>query len=264
MTTIDTQDLLDGLIAKAKARGADAADAILVNSTALSHAERFGKPEHLERAESRDAGLRVFFGKQQAVASSNDWDAASLDEMVDRAVAMAKVVPEDPFCGLADPDELFRGATPDLEIHDPVEPSAQALIERAHAAEQAALAVKGVTNSEGAESSWSNNEVTLAATNGFNARYAISRHGVGVSVIAGEGTAMERDYEFSSTVYGADLDDSETVGRAAGERAVKRLNPRKGATTTAPRWPQRLYRTRTLSSSWRTRTTGWRPMRVQK
>ena len=234
MTSTNAQDLLDGLIAKAKARGADAADAILVNSTALSHAERFGKPEHLERAESRDAGLRVFFGKQQAVASSNDWDAASLDELVDRAVAMARVVPEDPYCGLANPDELFQGAAHDLEIHDPVEPSAESLIERAHVAEQAALAVKGVTNSEGAETSWSNNEVTLASSNGFNATYAISRHGVGVSVIAGEGTAMERDYDFSSTVYGADLDDPERVGRAAGERAVKRLNPRKGATTTAP------------------------------
>jgi PmbA protein len=234
MTLTNAQDLLDGLIAKAKARGADAADAVLVNVTALSHAERFGKPEHLERAESRDAGLRVFFGKQQAVASSNDWDAASLDEMVDRAIAMARVVPEDPNCGLADPDQLFQGEAPNLDTHDPEEPSAEVLIARAHDAEQAALAVKGVTNSEGAEASWSNSEVTLAASNGFNATYATSRHGVGVSIVAGEGTEMERDYEFSSAVYGADLDDSKTVGRAAGERVMKRLNPRKVATTTAP------------------------------
>ncbi|MFT6581639.1 MAG: PmbA protein [Alphaproteobacteria bacterium] len=234
MTTTDAQSLLADLIAKAKANGADAADAVLINSAALSHAERFGKPEHLERSESRDVGLRVFFGGKQAIVSSNDWDPRTLDDLVDRAVAMAKVVPDDPYCGLADPDELFTGVAPELDTHDPVEPTADMLIERARVAEEAALAVDGVTNSEGSESSWSNSEVTLAASNGFNASYAISRHGVGVSVIAGEGTAMERDYEFSSTVFGEDLDDSAGVGRAAGERAVKRLNPRKVATVTAP------------------------------
>ena len=141
MTTIDTQDLLDGLIAKAKARGADAADAILVNSTALSHAERFGKPEHLERAESRDAGLRVFFGKQQAVASSNDWDAESLDEMVERAVAMARIATEDPYCGIADAGQLVT-EIPDLDMCDPSEPTAQDLTDLAVRAEDAARAIE--------------------------------------------------------------------------------------------------------------------------
>ncbi|MDD9929847.1 MAG: TldD/PmbA family protein, partial [Rhodospirillaceae bacterium] len=187
-----------------------------------------------ERSEARDLGLRVFFGKQQAVVSSNDWQAETLDDLVDRAVAMAKVVPEDPYCGLADADQLFTGDLPELDIFDSTEPAPEALIERAKAAEDAARAVKGVTNSEGAESSWSLNDVTLAASNGFSGGYEISRHGVGVSVIAGEGTGMERDYEFSSTVHESDLDDSTAVGKAAGERAVKRLSPRKGPTLKAP------------------------------
>jgi PmbA protein len=230
----DARNLLDDLIARAKKLGADAADALVVNSTSLSHAERLGKTERLERSEARDLGLRVFFGKRQAVASSNDWDADTLGDLVDRAVAMAKVVPEDPYCGLADADSLFSGDIPDLDIFDAVEPSPEALIERAKAAEDAARAVAGVTNSEGAEASWSDNAVMLAASNGFSGGYGISRHGVGVSVIAGEGTAMERDYEFSSTVHGGDLDDPAAVGKAAGERAVKRLNPRKGPTVKAP------------------------------
>ena len=195
----DARSLLDDLITKAKKRGADAADALLVNSTSISHAERLGQTERLERSEARDLGLRVFFGKQQAVVSSNDWQAETLDDLVDRAVAMAKVVPEDPYCGLADADQLFTGDLPELDIFDSTEPAPEALIERAKAAEEAARAVKGVTNSEGAESSWSLNDVTLAASNGFSGGYEISRHGVGVSVIAGEGTGMERDYEFSST-----------------------------------------------------------------
>tara|TARA_A100001037_G_scaffold47096_2_gene38612 strand:+ start:256 stop:1599 length:1344 start_codon:yes stop_codon:yes gene_type:complete len=230
----DARSLLDDLITKAKKRGADAADALLVNSTSISHAERLGQTERLERSEARDLGLRVFFGKQQAVVSSNDWQAETLDDLVDRAVAMAKVVPEDPYCGLADVDQLFTGDLPELDIFDSTEPAPEALIERAKAAEEAARAVKGVTNSEGAESSWSLNDVTLAASNGFSGGYEISRHGVGVSVIAGEGTGMERDYEFSSTVHESDLDDSTAVGKAAGERAVKRLSPRKGPTLKAP------------------------------
>ncbi len=230
----DARSLLDDLISRAQKRGADAADALVVNSTSLSHAERLGKTERLERSESRDLGLRVFFGKQQAVVSSNDWAAETLDDLVDRAIAMAKVVPEDPYCGLADPDRLFSGEIPELDIFDATEPAPEALIERAKAAEDAARAVSGVTNSEGAEASWSVNAVMLAASNGFSGGYEISRHGVGVSVIAGEGTAMESDYEFTSTVHEDDLDDAVAVGRSAGERAVKRLNPRKAPTAKAP------------------------------
>lgn len=234
MTGDDAQSLLDDLISKAKKRGADAADALVVNSTSISHAERLGQTERLERSEARDLGLRVFFGKRQAVVSSNDWQAETLDDLVERAVAMAKVVPEDPYCGLADSDQLFTGDMPELDIFDSTEPAPEALIERAKATEEAARSVDGVTNSEGAESSWSLNDVTLAASNGFSGGYEISRHGVGVSVIAGEGTGMERDYEFTSTVHESDLDDPASVGKAAGERAVKRLNPRKGPTIKAP------------------------------
>lgn len=228
------RSLLEDLLAQAKALGADAADAMIVNSTALSHADRLGKTELLERSESRDLGLRVFFGKRQAVVSSNDWKAATLDELVERAVAMAKAVPQDPYCGLADPDQLFQGDVPDLDIFDPGEPAAETLIERARATEAAARDVYGVTNSEGAEASWSSTSVMIAASNGFSGGYAISRHGIGVSVIAGEGAGMESDYEFSSVVHGGDLDDPASVGRAAGMRAVKRLNPRKGPTVKVP------------------------------
>ena len=230
----NARSLLDDLITKAKKRGADAADALVVNSTAISQAERLGQTERLERSEARDLGLRVFFGKQQAVVSSNDWETTTLDELVDRAVAMAKVVPEDPYCGLADTDQLFSGDLPELDILDSTEPTPEELIERAKATEEAARSVEGVTNSEGAEASWSLSDVTLAASNGFSGSYEVSRHGVGVSVIAGEGTAMERDYEFSSTVHASDLDDPTEVGRAAGARAVKRLNPRKAPTSKVP------------------------------
>ena len=227
-------DLLGDLIRRARAAGADAADAVLVQSAALSHARRLGKLEKLERAESRDLGLRVLIGRQQAIVSSTDTAPKALDELVSRALAMARVVPEDPFCGLAEPDELAKGAAPDLDLCDPAEPPAERLIALAQAAEDAAMAVKGVTNSEGAEAGWSRSQVALAASNGFAGGYAVTRHSLSVSVLAGEGTGMERDYDFCSTVHGGDMDDAATLGRAAGERAVGRLNPRKVNTASVP------------------------------
>lgn len=226
-------DLVSDLIEKARAAGADAADALIVESASISLAQRLGKPDKLERAESADLGLRVLVGKRQAVVSSTDVSPKALDELVERAVAMAKSVPEDPYCGLADRSEIARGV-PKLDVVDPAEPSTDTIKERARAAEEAALAIGGVTNSEGAEAGWSRSSVTLVASNGFAGAYAVSRHSVAVSVIAGEGTAMESDYDFASAVYGADLESPEEVGRRAGERAVRRLKARKAATARVP------------------------------
>jgi len=227
-------DLLTDLIAKAQKAGADSADAIFVNGISLSHAQRLGKIEQLERSEGSDLGLRVFVGKRQAIVSSSDMSKAALDELVERVVAMARAVPEDEFCGLADPDQIYRGPIADLEICDSAEPSPDTLIERASQAEDAARAVEGVSNSDGAEASWGTTSVALAASNGFAGGYDVSRQSVGVSVLAGNGTGMERDYEFTSAVFSDDLDDPAAVGKEAGERAVKRLNPRKVGTQKVP------------------------------
>jgi PmbA protein len=225
--------LLDDLIGRARKAGADAADAVLIESAAISVAQRLGKPEKLERAESRDLGLRVFIGKRQAIVSTTDTTPGMLEELVDRAVAMAGTVPDDPHCGLAAPDELTR-TFPTIDLSDPIEPAMDVLKERARAVEGAALAVPGVNNSEGAEAGWSRSAITLVASNGFHGAYSRSHQSVGVSVLAGEGTAMERDYEHASAVYGDDLEDAAAVGRRAGEKAVKRLRPRKAATAKVP------------------------------
>ena len=229
----DALDILTALIAKAKARGADAADAVLFEGASISHARRLGKVEKLERSEGYDLGLRVFFGKRQATVSSNDRSAAALDELAERAITMARVVPEDPYCGIAAPEELARDI-PKLDICDPAEPAPETLIERAAAAEDAARSVPGVTNSEGAEAGWGRSKVVLAASNGFTGSYETSGQGVSVAVVAGNATEMERDYDFASAVYGVDLEDAATVGKRAGERAVRRLKPRKVASQKVP------------------------------
>ncbi len=233
MTDTDAASLLDDLIKKAKAAGADAADALLVEEVALSHAQRLGALERLEREESRDLGLRVLIGHRQAIVSSTDTAPAALDALVERVIAMAKSVPEDLHCGLAEPGQIAT-ELPELDIAEQAEPAPEVLIERAKACEEAARAVPGITNSEGAEAGWSMSRVTLAASNGFTGGYAGSSHSIGVAVLAGEGQGMERDYDYSSVVYGEDLEDPAEVGRRAGERTVRRLNPQKPDTGKYP------------------------------
>jgi len=232
-TTGNDIDLLQDLIGRARRAGADAADAVLFEGISLSHGRRLGKTEKLERSEGQDLGLRVFIGRQQAVVSSSDRSPKALDELVARAVEMARAVPEDPFCGVADPAEITR-QWPALDMSDPEEPSAEVLIERARAAEEAALAVPGVTNSEGAEAGWGRSRVALAASNGFAGAYSGTSHGVSASVIGGEGSGMERDYDYSSAVYAADLRDPAEIGKSAGERAIKRLGAKKMPTCRCP------------------------------
>jgi len=233
MSETDAKTLLGDLITRARRAGADAADAVLFEGASISHAQRLGRIEKLERAEGFDLGLRVFIGKHQAIVSSNDRARDQLDALVERAIAMARTVPEDPYCGIAAPEQLAKDF-PELDMVDPVEPPAEKLIERAAAAEDAARAVPGVSNSEGAEASWSRSRIFLVASNGFSGTYEGTGHGVSVAVLAGEGTGMERDYDYSSAVHAGDLEDPTEVGRRAGERAVKRLKARKVATTKVP------------------------------
>jgi PmbA protein len=226
-------DFLGELIAKARRAGADQADAVLFEGVSLSHAQRLGKIEKLERSESYDLGLRVLIGKRQAIVSSNDRASSAIAPLVERAVAMAKAVPEDPYCGLADPEEIVR-SWPELDMIDAEEPSPERLIERAAAAEEAARAVPGVTNSEGADAGWGRSRVAMAASNGFAGGYGGSGHSVSAAVLAGQGTAMERDYAYSSAVHAADLRDPAEIGREAGTRAVRRRGARKVATCQVP------------------------------
>jgi PmbA protein len=229
----DDRDRLSALVADATKRGADAADAVLIRSTSLSHAQRLGEIEKLERQESFDLGLRVFRGKKQAIVSSTDFSNTALDELVDRALDMAATVPDDPWAGLADPDQLAT-KIPDLDMVDSDEPASDVLIDMARRCEDAARAVTGITNSDGAEASWSHSHITLAASNGFTGSYARTDCGVGVSVIAGEGTEMEAEYDFAHAVYRSDLEDAAAVGTRAGERTVARLGARRMTTSQVP------------------------------
>ena len=223
---IDSETLLSRaaqLIDLAKAAGADQADAVVVRSRSRSVSVRLGKVEGTEASESDDFSLRVFVGNRVASVSANP--GFDMKTLAERAVAMARVSPEDPFVCLADEQRLAR-SYPDLDLFDATEVPTDALREAALGMEQAALDVKGVSNSSGAGASAGMGGLVLVTSHGFSGSYMATRFGRSVSVIAGEGTRMERDYDFDSRLFFADLDDPETIGRRAGERAVKRVNPR--------------------------------------
>jgi PmbA protein len=226
-------NLLADLLKWAKAAGADAADALYVNGESISVAQRMGEREKLESSEGRDLGLRVFVGQRQAFVSSTDFAPTALRTLAQRAVDMARAVPEDPVCGIA-PEELLTHGWPDLDLDDKRRPSAKSLLAQAAEAEDAARAVKGVTNSEGAEASWSRFSMALAASNGFSGGYRRSGYSLSCSVLGGEGTGMERDFEWSSAVHLEDLMAPAKVGRNAGKFVVRRLNPRKAQSARVP------------------------------
>ncbi len=222
-------DRVAALVEAARKAGADAADAVAVRGRSTSVSVRLGKVESTNSSEGDDVSLRVFVGKR--VASVSATASADPVALAERAVAMAKVSPEDPYQGLADAGLLAKTVR-DLDLYDPAVVTADELRESALAAEEAALAVPGVTNSGGSGASAGLGGLVLATSHGFVGHYVGSRFGRSASVIAGQGTGMERDYEYSSRPHFADLDSAEEIGRKAGERVVRRLNPRKAKTGT--------------------------------
>ncbi|MBA4805371.1 MAG: TldD/PmbA family protein [Brevundimonas sp.] len=227
-------DILSDLVAAALKAGADAAEAVASERASLSVGVRNGRLEDVEREESRDLGLRVFVGRRQATVSASDLSDATRARLVDRAVAMARLAPEDPYAGLAPEERLARGPFADLDLHDPTGRSAADLEAAAAAAEAAALAVDGVAKSEGGHAAASSSRWRLVTSHGFDGAYRGTAFSLGVGVIAEKDGAMERGGEHRATRHLADLPAAEAIGAEAGRRAVARVGPRKIASTTAP------------------------------
>lgn len=222
---MEQSDLVDRaarLVEAAKRAGADAADAVSHRRVSLGVEIRMGEVEETTRSEQDEFSLRVFVGKRNASVSANSLTPS--DELVERAIAMAKAAPEDAFAGLADPDRLATDL-PDLDLLDETIPSVDDLTQRAKEAEDAARAVPGITNTGGASAGWSVSGLVLATSGGFAGSYLRSRHSSSAVAIGGEGTGMERDYEYALATHLADLPAPADIGRVAGERTVRRVGP---------------------------------------
>jgi PmbA protein len=213
------------LVDRALSAGADAADVLYAGSSSTSVQVRLGELEQVNRSEGEEIGLRLFLGRRSATVASSDFSDEALAALVDRAAAMAAEAPEDPYAGLAPAERLLRGPLPEIDADDGRDVVPADLQARALAAEDAARAVPGVTNSSGGSATSSSSTVALATSAGFAAAYRASGHGCSVAVVAGEGAGMQRDHAWHGVRHLADLDSPSAIGRLAGERAVARLDP---------------------------------------
>ncbi len=228
------RELLHDMVASALRAGADAAEVAVAERRSLGVTVRLGELEEVEREESRDLGLRVFVGRRQAVVSGSDLSSVARSKLVERAVAMARVAPEDPYAGFAPQGRLACGPAPDLDLHDATEFGADALEHRARAAEDVARQTAGVTNTDGASAGWSQGGWALVTSGGFKGEVTASSFSLSASAIAGEGTGMERGGEGRSTRHAADLPEPESIGAEAARRAVARIGARKLGSRQAP------------------------------
>lgn len=227
LTVSEAEARAAALVERAIKQGADAADALYIADASTAVQVRLGELEDVSRSEGEEIGLRLFVGSRSASVSSSDLSDEALFALVERAAAMAREAPEDPYAGLAPEDMLMRDAGPDVEGDDGRDPAPAELKARALEIEAAARGVEGVTNSEGAGMSAGRSVIALATSHGFCRGYSTSGYGGSASVIAGTGAGMQRDYSHHSVRHYADLDAPEPLGRRAGERAVARLNPGK-------------------------------------
>lgn len=235
---IDSSTALDRcerMLQAARKAGAETADVVMSASASESVTVRLGALEDAERSEEEAVGLRVFIGQQSATVSASTFSNDAAAEMAERAVAMARLAPEDPYAGLA-PEHLLSSAADhrDLDLADPAEPSPTELKARALETEEAARGVAGVTNSQGGSASFGQSVVALATSHGFSGAYRATSHGISASVIAGEGDAMQRDYAYRTARHLADLPSGTDIGVLAGERTVARLNPQTMASGSVP------------------------------
>ena len=236
MNTRNLSDLTEALLSAARHAGAEAADAIAIDGQAVSIDVRGGVLEQAERAEGVEIGLRVLIGRRQACVSASDISGRTMSDMAERAVAMAREAPEDPFAGLAAPEQLARHwDVAALELEDPsADPPAADLERDAREAEAAALAVSGVSQVQSASASYSRRRLHLAASNGFSGGYGRTSRSVSAVAISGEGLGMERDWAAEARIFQADLPGAADVGTLAGQRAVERASPRRPKTGAYP------------------------------
>ena len=227
------QDIIEKALSAAKQAGADGADVSFIKGGGLDVQVRLGKVESAERAEDYQMGMRVFVGQKSATISSGQLDDENITELAERAVAMAKHAPEDPYARLATAEEQAK-SFPEIELFDDTSYSTEKLTEIALTCEEAALSQAGISNSDGASASSGSSEVLIGTSTGFNASYKRSSFGFSAVVLAEQDGQMERDYDYSSAVFAEDLDDPETVGRSAATRTLARLGGRKPQTGTFP------------------------------
>jgi PmbA protein len=237
LTDPDLESLAADVAALAVKAGASDAEAVAQEGDEFSVNVRMGQVETLKESGSRGLGLRIFLGRRSASASTSDLTPEGIRQLVEGALALAKVTEEDPFSGLPEAGEL--GSVPgDLRLYDEDVyslPGAER-IEWARRAEAAALgADPRITNSDGGSFQAATGRKVLANSRGFVGGYRSSYAGVSAAPLAMDvNGSMQRDGWWSSARRLADLESPEAIGQEAARRTLRRLGARRVATQRVP------------------------------
>ena len=234
---LDLQSLATDVVARAVQAGASDAEAVVREGDEFSVNVRMGEVETLKESGSRGLGLRVFLGQRSASASTSDLTEEGIRQLVEGALALARITEEDSFAGLQEKSE-FGSLTADLHLFDEDVYSlpGSERIEWARRAEAAALAVDPrLTNSDGSSFDAATGRMVLANSRGFVGGYRTSYAGVSVAPLAqDEDGTMQRDGWWSSARRLADLDSPESIGQEAARRTLRRLGARRVPTQRVP------------------------------
>jgi len=236
-TDLDLESLAADVVALAMKAGASDAEAVAREGDEFSVNVRLGQVETLKESGSRGLGLRVFLGTRSASASTSDLTAEGIRQLVDGALALARITEEDPCAGLPETPE-FGAVEGDLHLYydDVYSLSGPERIELARRAEAAALAADPrITNSDGGSFDAATGRKALANSRGFAGGYRTSYAGVSVAPLAMDASgAMQRDGWWSSARCFAHLEAPEAVGREAARRTLRRLGARRVPTQRVP------------------------------
>lgn len=234
LTLDQLKQMAQEVLRAAKAAGATAAETEISTGFGQNISVRLDEVETIEYNRDKGMSVTVYFGERRGHASSSDLSPQALQDTVEKACSIARYTAQDPFCGLADA-ALLAKCVPDLALYHPWDISVEDAIALARRCETAALETDTrLTNSEGASVSVHESLFVYANSHGFCEGYPTSRHGISCSVIAEENDTMQRDYWYHSARAPGDLESAESVGRKAGERTVRRLNPRAITTQQTP------------------------------
>lgn len=241
------KNLIFDIFKKLKLKGCSGSDIFVVKNSYLSSSRRLRKLEKNESSENLQIGIRAIKGKKQSIISSSNLSNENINELIEKVVEMTSVIPENNYCGLADENQIEKFKEEEfnkLDLYDPYKPSLSELFEKTSILEDSALSNEKITNSEGAEISWSKSDYILAASNGMYQKYSKTSSSFIIAVLAGDKLGMEREYEFNNKVYFQDLGNLKKIGELTASKAVARLNPRKIKTCKA----SVIYDSRTSAS----------------
>ncbi len=224
------KNLLNDILLKLKKMGCDESDVFFSQVENISASSRLGKIEKTEESQTSEIGIRAIVDKKQSIVSTTNLEKKNIDQLVEKVFQMAKVVPEDKFCGLADEIDVKKSDINDvlnLDLSDPYKPKMEEIKKNVITLEESALTNKKITNSEGAEVAYSKNSFCLLGSNGLEIDMEKTHSDYIIAVLAGTKNSMEREYDYKTKVYFDELGNFEKIGKDCSKNAIKKLHSKK-------------------------------------